>query len=201
MRDAIEPCLFLVIGANDVPRCLRGVGRQEHLVTRSRVIVPALPGLNIHRAQLPLAQRILHPRLEAAGPLLLADLQPIFGEAVTPAEELGNSIVAADDPGPAQDAIADADIGTGDISGSNRPVVPRSDPGTDPWLALVQVGAQLVAALVAANDPKAPAHRWIERVAATGARSLKMPLPPPETLRQLADAFSALADGLRGRTG
>jgi len=123
------------------------------------------------------------------------------GEAVTPAEELGNSIVTADDSGPAQDAIADADIGAGGISGSNRPVVPRSDPGTDPWLALVQVGAQLVAALVAANDPTAPAHPWIERNAATGARSLKMPLPPPETARQLADAFSALAYGLRGRTG
>ena len=78
--------------------------------------------------------------------------------------------------------------------------MPRRDPGSDPWLALVQVGAQFVAALAAANDPKAPAHPWIERDPATGAQSLKMPLPPPETARQLADALSALADGLRGRT-
>ena len=121
-------------------------------------------------------------------------------EAVTPAEEVGNSIVAADDTAPAEDAKADADIGTGDIARSNGPAVPRSDSGPDPWLALAQVGAQFVAALAAANDSKAPAHPWIERDPATGVRSLKMPLPPPETARQLADALSALADGLRGRT-
>jgi superfamily II DNA or RNA helicase len=121
-------------------------------------------------------------------------------EAVTPAEEVGNGIDAADDTGPADEAKADADIGAGDIARSNGPAVPRRDPGSDPWLALVQVGAQFVAALASANDPKAPAHPWIERDSATGARSLKMPLPPPETARQLADALSALADGLRGRT-
>jgi hypothetical protein len=65
---------------------------------------------------------------------------------------------------------------------------------------LAQVGAQFVAALAAASDSKAPAHPWIERDPATGVQSLKMPLPPPETARQLADALSALADGLRGRT-
>jgi hypothetical protein len=30
-------------------------------------------------------------------------------------------------------------------------------------------------------------------------QNLKMPLPPPETARQLANALSMLADGLRGR--
>jgi hypothetical protein len=68
---------------------------------------------------------------------------------------------------------------------------------------LVQVGAQFIAALAAANDPKADhmaaAHPWIERDPATGVQSLKMPLPPPEIARQLADALSALADGLRGK--
>ena len=71
----------------------------------------------------------------------------------------------------------------------------------------MQVGAQFVAALAAANDPKADpkadpkvaAHPWIERDPATGAQSLKMPLPPPEITRQLANALSALADGLRGK--
>jgi hypothetical protein len=120
-------------------------------------------------------------------------------EAVTPAEEAGNSIVPADDTGPVEDAKADADISVGDIAPSNRPAVTRSDSGANPWLALVQVGAQFVAALAAANDPKAPAHPWIERDPATGVRSLKMPLPPPEAALQLADALSSLADGLRGR--
>jgi hypothetical protein len=76
---------------------------------------------------------------------------------------------------------------------------PNRDAGSDPWQALAQVGAQFIAALAAANDPKAPAHPWIERDHATGAQSLKMPLPSPEATRQLADALSAFADGLRGR--
>jgi hypothetical protein len=81
--------------------------------------------------------------------------------------------------------------------------------GPDPWQALAQVGAQFVAALTAASDPGAsahpwpahpsPAHPWIERDPVTGAQNLKMPLPPPETARQLANALSALADSLRGR--
>jgi hypothetical protein len=121
-------------------------------------------------------------------------------EAVTAAEEVGNSIVAADDTGLTEDAKADADIRAGDTARSNEPAMPRSDPEADPWFALVEVGTQFVAALAAANDPKAPAHPWIERDPATGVRSLKLPLPPPETARQLADTLSALADRLRSRT-
>jgi superfamily II DNA/RNA helicase len=115
-------------------------------------------------------------------------------EALTPAEEVGNSVVVATDAGPADEAKADADIDAGDITRPNGPAE------SDPWLALVQVGAQFVAALAAANDPKAPAHPWIQRDPATGERSLRMPLPAPETARQLADALSAIADGFRGRT-
>ena len=68
-----------------------------------------------------------------------------------------------------------------------------------PWPALVQIGSQFVAALAAAANPDAAPHPWIERDAATGSRSLKMPLPPPETARRLADMLSSLADSLRGR--
>lgn len=120
--------------------------------------------------------------------------------AVTPEEEAGNSIVVADDTEPAEDVRADAGTGAGDIGRSNGPAAPQSYPAPDPWRALVQVGAQFVAALAAANDPEASAHPWIERDPASGMRSLKMPLPPPDTARQLADALSALAEGLRGRT-
>jgi hypothetical protein len=116
------------------------------------------------------------------------------GEPVTPAEEVGTGIVAAD--ATATEPSSDTEIATDDVARSDG--APRSDAGSNPWLALVQVGAQFVAALAAANDPRAPAHPWIERDAATGAHSLRMPLPPPETARQLADALSALADGLRG---
>ena len=52
------------------------VGRREHLVAGARVIVPARIGLEVHRAQLPLAQRIVDPRHEAPLLLVLADLEP-----------------------------------------------------------------------------------------------------------------------------
>jgi hypothetical protein len=117
-------------------------------------------------------------------------------EAVTPAEEVGNGIVAADNADPTEDT---ANIDAGDNARSDEPAVRRSDARSDPWLALVQIGAQFVAALAASDNPEDPAHPWIERDPTTGVRSLKMPLPPRETARQLADALSALADGLRSR--
>jgi hypothetical protein len=85
------------------------------------------------------------------------------------------------------------------IARTDQAAAPPRDAGSDPWHALMQVGAQFVAALAAANDPGAPAHPWIERDPATGAQSFKMPLPPPETARQLANALSTLADSLRGK--
>ena len=124
------------------------------------------------------------------------------GEAVTPAEEVGG-IVAADDAESAEDMNADASIRAGETARTDGFGAPPRDTAPDPWQALMQVGAQFVAALAAANDPKADpkvaAHPWIERDPATGAQSLKMPLPPPEITRQLANALSALADGLRGK--
>ena len=112
------------------------------------------------------------------------------GEAVTPAEEVKN-IVTADDAGSPEDLDAEvnAPAGTPAIGSAN---------GSDPWQALALIGAQFIGALAAANDPSSPAHPWIERDPVSGARSLKMPLPPPETARQIANALSALADGLRG---
>jgi hypothetical protein len=122
------------------------------------------------------------------------------GEAVTPAEEVRN-IVTADDAGSMEDVNADVNISAGEMATARADGAGASprDAGADPWQALVQVGAQFVAALAAANDPSAPAHPWIERDPATGAQNLKMPLPPPEIASQLANALSALADSLRGK--
>ena len=122
------------------------------------------------------------------------------GEAVTSAEEV-RTIVTADDAGYGEGIIAGVNDGAGE------PVIARADgvraasrdAGSDPWQALAQVGVQLIAALAAANDPNAPVHPWIERDLATGAQNLRIPLPPPETARQLANALSALADSLRGK--
>jgi superfamily II DNA or RNA helicase len=122
------------------------------------------------------------------------------GEAVTPGEEVRN-IVATDDAGLVDDVGAEATSRADDTlaARATRSNAASRDTGSDPWQALAQIGAQFVAALAAANDPNAIAHPWIERDPVTGAQSLKMPLPAPETARQLANALSALADGLRSR--
>ena len=70
---------------------------------------------------------------------------------------------------------------------------------TDPWSALLQVGTQLFSALAAAGDASTASHPWIERDPKTGAQNLKIPLPPPETAKKLADMLSVLADNLRGK--
>ncbi len=118
------------------------------------------------------------------------------GEAMTPAEEVRN-VFTADDAGSTENLNADVNDGAEEAAVAQAE---RSrDAGPDPWQALVHVGTQIIAALAAANDPSAPAHPWIVRDPATGAQNLKMPLPPPETARQLAYALSALADSLRGK--
>jgi hypothetical protein len=113
------------------------------------------------------------------------------GEAVTTAEEVRN-IVTVDDAGSLEDVNAEVNAAAGTMA-----VGPID--GSDPWHALAQIGAQFIGALAAANDPNVPAHPWIERDPVSGAQSLKMPLPSLETARQIANALSALADGLRGK--
>ncbi len=121
------------------------------------------------------------------------------GEAMTPAEEVA-SVASAAAPRADGDADADADIAAEGvvIAPAQKVGALPGDAASDPWQALVQVGAQFVAALAAANSLDAPAHPWIERDSTAGAQSLKMPLPPRETTKQLANVLSALADGLRG---
>ena len=66
----------LVVGAHDVPRRVVGVGALQHHVARLGELVPALEGFEIHRAQLPLPDRIVDARHETALLLLLTDLEP-----------------------------------------------------------------------------------------------------------------------------
>lgn len=53
--------------------------------------------------------------------------------------------------------------------------------------------------LGATGNPATPAHPWIERDPETGVQSLEVPLPPPETAVQIADAFSMLVNALPGQ--
>jgi hypothetical protein len=52
----------------------------EHHVACPGIVVPAVVRLDVHRAQLPLADRIFDARPEAPLLLLLADLQPDLDE-------------------------------------------------------------------------------------------------------------------------
>lgn len=119
------------------------------------------------------------------------------GEAVAPAEEIGNITAAAE---PVQSGNESARTAADESAMARTAVELPLDVGPDPWQALVQIGTQFMTAIAAAGDPAAPAHPWIERDSATGLPSLKMPLPTGETARQLAGALSAIADGLRSRT-
>jgi hypothetical protein len=105
-------------------------------------------------------------------------------EPVPPAEEMTEAMSATP-----PDAVANLE----------EEGIQDTPPVADPWQALVQMGTQLIAALATANDPAAPAHPWIELDSTTGARSLKLPLPPPEATNRIADALLSLADALRGR--
>jgi hypothetical protein len=115
------------------------------------------------------------------------------GEAVTPAEEARNIDTAAT-AGP-EGISANSGVGETPTPRGDAAVSSPRDTGADPWQALMQIGTQFIAAL-ASND--SAAHPWIERDPATGARSLKMPMPPRETARQLADVLSVFAENLRG---
>src|SRR5262249_46578780 len=66
MRDEIEPRTPLVIAVHDEPGRKRHVGGREHVVARTRIVVPATVGLEIIRRELPDLARVIDPRLEPA---------------------------------------------------------------------------------------------------------------------------------------
>jgi hypothetical protein len=132
----------------------------------------------------------------------MKDVESVTGnlggsEPVTPAEEVG-AISVADQAESEQHAKSDGDV---DPSAMALPSNGGSQPSRDPWQALLQVGAQFAGALAAVGSPGTAAHPWIERDPATGGQSLKIPLPPPQIAKQLADVLIALAESVRGRTG
>ncbi len=131
----------------------------------------------------------------------MKDVEKVTGqmgeaEAMTPAEEAATDASTAEDMPPVTMAAASVDAAKRAPEGSDKAV---PEPAVaDPWAMLLQVGSQLVAAMTSADG--GASHPWIERDLATGARNLKLPLPPPETTRRLADALSVLADLLRRGT-
>ncbi len=104
-------------------------------------------------------------------------------EAIAPAEEGQN-----------QATTAEADVRDAVPEAAAQPV---PHVVADPWAALIQVGTQLLGAMASPDTTNASPHPWVERDPVTGARSLKIPMPPPETANLLANALSALANSLR----
>ncbi len=116
------------------------------------------------------------------------------GETVAPTEEMTNGITM-----PADEASKDAEPAmAATIAPAGAAEASSRDGDADPWLAVARLGVQLIDLLTMPAASGAQAQLRIEQDPATGARSLKIPLPPPETVRRLADALSVLADRLRG---
>ncbi len=117
------------------------------------------------------------------------------GEAMVPMEEAVNVAAAPEEA--RANALPDETRGVASDSAppANASEIPAKGASPDPWSGLLQIGAELVSALTA-PDQGAATHPWVERDPATGARSLKVPLPPPETVRRLADALAAFSDAL-----
>ncbi|MEO8409110.1 MAG: DEAD/DEAH box helicase [Propionivibrio sp.] len=113
----------------------------------------------------------------------------VEGTAVSPASTGRNQEVQAGEAESWDDAT---------VIEREAPKAPPS-PTADPWQTLAQMGGQLISALAAEKDAVTGKHPWIEQDPASGARSLKIPLPPPETARQLANAFAVLADILKAK--
>lgn len=125
------------------------------------------------------------------------------GEAVAPAEEVASvgsaSVELAVEAANVDESAVTVEMASvGDASVLKGTAPSLQDASVDPWTVLLQAGAQLSSALSAAGSPEAQSHPWIEHDPATGARSLRLPLPPPETARRLAEALSVIADSLRG---
>ena len=59
VADTVQTCTFFVVGADDDPRRVAGVGVEEHGVFGFGVVVPAVERLDIHWRQFPVFQRVV----------------------------------------------------------------------------------------------------------------------------------------------
>jgi len=125
-----------------------------------------------------------------------------MGEAqtVSPTEEMPAQEAAAAEVAPA--AAVDVDVDVVEPTPPNDAIDSCSEAkaaSSDPWSALLAVGTQLIGAIQsAAAGETAASHPWLERDAASGRTSLKIPLPPPQAAAKIADALALLAEALRG---
>ncbi|MEJ8823267.1 DEAD/DEAH box helicase [Variovorax humicola] len=118
------------------------------------------------------------------------------GEAMAPAEEAAQ-VAALELAAGVGATTADADT----VTATAAPGAAGTDQESavaniDPWSGLLRFGAELAAAMTSPDNGSGTPHPWVTRDPATGVRSLKVPLPPPETGKRIADALALLADAL-----
>jgi hypothetical protein len=80
--------------------------------------------------------------------------------------------------------------GTADAGGSDDGALPDGSTAADPWADLLQAGAAMLQGLAAQRRPGAAPLVRIERDPESGQPSLRIPLPDPALLRQLAKALA-----------
>jgi hypothetical protein len=119
------------------------------------------------------------------------------GEVMAAAEESAENASVS---GNIADGVVD---GAADIASAQepQPQATTAEPeqrqaAPDPWSGLLQFGTALASALSEPGDGPAAAHPWVVRDDATGQRSLKLPLPPPETAKRLADVLATISNVL-----
>src|SRR5215472_7834064 len=80
VADDVEARLVLVVGAHHHPRRLARVAAQEHLVAGTAVVAPVPLCRLVHRAQLPLLERVAAPLPEPPRLLGAADVEVVLEE-------------------------------------------------------------------------------------------------------------------------
>jgi hypothetical protein len=125
-----------------------------------------------------------------------ADARALLGaSSVQDAQQ--SDVNLAPTPAPAslpEDALAQSD-GTADARGSDDGALADGSTAADPWANLLQAGAAMLQGLAAQRRPGAAPLIRIERDPESGQPSLRIPMPDPALLRQLA---KALAPWLKG---
>src|SRR5580692_3863186 len=80
VRNAVEPCRLLIVGAHDIPGSMLSVCRFHHQIPSMGVFVPAAVGFQIHRAQFPLSKWVLDACLKTLLLFFLAYFHPVLDQ-------------------------------------------------------------------------------------------------------------------------
>ncbi len=78
VADAVESRALLVVGLDDRPRRVGGVGMEEHRLLGGGVVVPLVQRLDVDGRQLPVLERIVAARDEAPQLFLAAHREPVL---------------------------------------------------------------------------------------------------------------------------